>query len=210
VKEKLKFDKWWDEFTHSREVINSKGEIDVLTRAFLEFDTHERQAFIDELLKREKYYIACEYVPKYGTDEQKQLIRDKLTQWLNVNDNTANGNYFIMAILKTYKETDHELVKRYFSTQRTVWFTIPVELFGIDPSLFLSAFKKFLPRFNDEKLYEYETLSYLIYSPDTIEFLIDNLNNEQSDRIKKFCVAKAIKPWYNEDTRKELIRLSNK
>jgi hypothetical protein len=210
MEQQLEFDEWWTDYFSARHYQSGNEQLEDLKPIISRFSNDRQVAFIEELLNRDYVYFACEFISLYGNDPQKHSIRDKLLKWLDSNTNNSDGYHFIRVILKAYESTDYNMMKRYFSEQRTIWFNVPFELFHIDKRMFLSALEKWLPKFNDEKLYVYETLTYLINDLDAIEFLIDNLDEKESERIKKFCLAKSKYSYYSGEIKKALIRLSNK
>jgi hypothetical protein len=204
------FEKWWNENFFNKRFASGNEELAIIESMMIEFDTDIRIRIIDEFLKRDYNFFVCELIPIYGSDSQKLLIRDKFLKWLDSGVNNSDGQTFIKCILKTHLDSDSELIKRYFSTQNTIWFSVPSELFHIDKVMFLSSFEEYLTKFDDERLYDYETLSYLIYDFGALKFLVDNLSTKQSERLRKFCIAKSKRPFYSDEIKEKLKKLSNK
>jgi hypothetical protein len=116
-----------------------------------------------------------------------------------------------LTILRTYKDSDIDMLRQYFKEQRGVWFKIPVELFKVDKPLFLDSFERLLNRWTDDSIYKYDGLLYLTNHLNILEFLIDNLSLKQSKRIREFCKFKSAHSYVNnEKWKQDLIKLSNK
>lgn len=208
--EQFEFEKWWTENVSNKRFANGNEVLTYIKPAITGFNSDIKITIIDELFRRNYVDFACEFIPIYGNDRQKQLIRVELGKWIDNEINDSNGSVYINVILKTYKKSDYYLINNYFSEQRTIWFIIPGDLFHVERNIFLSAFDKYLLKFKDDNFFKNGTFGGLVYYPDAIEFLINNLNKNQSNIIKKFCISKFSVPYYNEEIKSNLLRLSNK
>ena len=156
--EKFDFNEWWKDFQSSH-----KGDKDGGTTGILHlksivagFPYEKRILIIDEFIKNNKIGIASELVEQYSTENQKSLIRAKFSEWLNSKSDNSIAGIYLLTILRTFVDSDLELLKVYFKEQRGVWFKIPIELYGIEKSLFLEAFEILLKRWSDESVYKYD------------------------------------------------------
>ncbi len=207
---KFIFEKWWSANFFNKRFASGNEELTVIESMMVEFDSDIRIQIIDEFLKRDYISFVCKLVPVYGNYPQRQQVRDKFIKWLDSGVNDSDGCDYIRCILKTYLDSDSELIKRYFSDQGSIWFSVPSELFHVDKNLFVSLIEEYLSKFDNKKLYNYETLSYLIDDFEALEFLVDNLSKRQSKRLKKFCVIKSKKSYYSDKIKEKLKELSAK
>jgi hypothetical protein len=193
--DKLTFDNWWADFSHKFR--NDKdGGLDMLDRLKSEvqsFTQDKREAFIDELLKRQNLALfACELIPLFGHQRQIEEIKKRAKKLIE------RGRYerilpeYVTVILKTFAPSDLQLLTQYYlNYQKTPSFRIPSELFEINQELFLMAFNKYLMDYSVEGLCEYDGLLYLTDNPDAIEFLIAELPLELSSKMKSFAKKKS-------------------
>ena len=134
-----------------------------------------------------------------------------MREWLISKSDKSIAGYYVKTILRTFVESDLELLKVYFSEQRGLWFQIPLELFFIDKLLFLNAFEILLNRWSDESVYKYDGLLYLTKRLDVLRFLIENLSPTQSIRMQLFCRSKSTHSMIDNDQwRNDLLALANK
>jgi hypothetical protein len=201
------FEKWWNENFSNKRFASGNEELLIIESMMIEFDSEIRILIIDEFLKRDYIFFVCKLIPMFGNYSQKQQIRDKFLKWLDSRVEDSDGQDYIKCILKTYLDSDSELIKRYFSNQNSIWFNVHSELFHVDKDMFLSLIEEYLTKFDDERLFDYETLSYLIYDFEALEFLIDNLSQKQSERLKQFCITKSKRPFYGDEIKERLNRL---
>ena len=207
--EEFDFEKWWIDNFENKRFASGNEELLVIERMMIDFEQDIQIKIINEFVKRDYIYFICQLIPKYGSDLHKQLIREKFLKWFDSGVDDLNGQDYIRCILLTYSDSDYNLIIKYFLNPKPLWFFIPAELYHVDRNLFLSSFEKYLPKFDDEKLYEYETLSYLTYDLEALTFLIDNLSAKQSKRIKRFCSIQSNRLFYNDETKEKLEKLSN-
>jgi len=210
--EQLEFDDWWKDFQsiHKNDKDGGFDFVKHLKLEVKEFSKENRITFINELISRNHITIACELIPLFGDKNQKETIRDRFIQWIDSNSKEPIGQQYISMILATYEESDKEVITKYFEEQRTIWFVIPPELYKIDKPLFLKSFEKYLLRYDDEHLYNYDGLLYLTNHLEILEFLIDNLSKHQSERLKRFCLSKSKKPFLDKNIVNTLINFSEK
>jgi len=209
----LVYDQWWIDFrsVHKNDKDGGLEALDDLKRAFAGFSIERRADFIYELLRGGLTIFASELIELYGNDDQKKLIRERLREWLVSNSEESIGGTYVKTILRTFVDSDLDLLKDYFKEQRGLWFQIPIELYSIDKSMFLNSFEILLKRWKDESVYKYDGLLYLTNRIDVLEFLIDNLSPTQSKRMQQFCRFKSIHSMINtEKWRDELLALANK
>lgn len=211
--EQFDFNDWWKEFQSSHSGDKDGGTTAVLhlKEVVSEFPYDKRILIVDEFIKINKIGIASELIERDSTENQKSLIRDKFSEWLSSKSDNSIGGIYIMAILRTFVDSDLELLKVYFAEQRGVGFRIPIELYSIDKSLFLEAFETLLTRWSNESVYKYDGLLYLTKHLAVLEYLIDNLSPVQSKRMQEFCRVKSNHSYVNDDKwREELLKLANK
>jgi len=203
--EKFDFNEWWKGFQSSHKVDKDGGTTAILhlKKVLAEFPYDKRILIIDEFIKNDKIGIASDFIERDSTENQKRLIRTKFSEWLNSKSDNSIAGIYLLTILRTFVDSDLELLKVYFKEQRGVWFKIPIELYGIEKSLFLEAFEILLKRWSDESVYKYDGLLYLTYHLDVLGFLIDNLSPVQSKRMQEFCRVKSIHSVVNDDILKE-------
>jgi len=89
------------------------------------------------------------------------------------------------------------------------WYHIPNGLFDIDKKLFVDAYEKLLSITKDVFLFESDSYLFLTSRLDILEYLIDNLSEIQSVRLRRMARIKSKHSTIKAEKRQQLIRLSN-
>jgi len=211
--EQLEFEDWWNDFQsyHKNDKDGGYEAIKHLKSVVGGFIPEKRFLFIDELILTDKQGIAAELIELYGSDTQKELIRERLTLCIKTREFDYLTDVYLQTVIGTYQPKDHKLIKLYYKKQVKPNRVIPIELFKIDKKLFLFAFRKMFRHYPETAIYEYDGLLYLIRHLDILEYLIDNLRLKQAKQIQKLCKVKSTHSIVNNENWKEdLIKLSNK
>ncbi len=193
--DKLTFENWWVDF--SDKFRNDKdGGREMLNRLKSEvrsFHKEKREAFIDELLKRNKLvFYSCELIPLFGNQRQIGEIKKRAQKLLDRSSFEDVLPEYVKVILKTFEPADIPWLTKYFlNYQDSSRFRIPLALYDIDQQLFLRALEKYLKGYSVEVLCEYDGLLYLTANPDAIEFLIAELSLDLSSKMKSFAKKKS-------------------
>ena len=208
--QELSFEDWWADFqsTHKTDKDGGQDKISHLQKEVGHWSVTKRVAFIDELLSRNHFEYACELIVLFGTDDQKLLIREKLTEWIDSRSTEMVSPVLIPAIIATFTENDSAILERYFRDERTYGNRVPAELYDFDRELFLKSFERFLAHYDDERLYQSDGLLYLTKHLESLEFLVNKLSKVQAERMKGFCLSKLSKAWLEDEVKHFLIGLS--
>lgn len=195
MNEKLSFDDWWADFCVQFRGYKD-GDNTMLERLFLEvsvFSQQQRHEFIDELLERKNLEVfACYLIPLFGNQNQINEIKTRTIELVDSNITSSILSAYFDAIIKTYTPNDLPLLTKYYLTNHDCFSPkIPTELFEIDKNLFLSSFSKKLKDSSVERICQYDELLYLTKNLNAIEFLINELPAELSQKMKAFAKAKS-------------------
>lgn len=195
MSEKLSFDEWWADFSHNFRNDKDGGHA-MLDRLIFDvgtFTQEKRIAFIDELLQRKNLEMfACKLIPMFGDKGQIAEIKKRANELVKSNITDQILPDYFDVIFKTYKPEDLQLLKMYYlNYQDEIFFRIPTALFEVDRNLFLQAFTKYLPNYSVESICNYDGFLYLTNKVEAIEFLITNLPDVLSLKMRFFAKAKS-------------------
>jgi hypothetical protein len=207
----LKFDKWWNDIIerHKGDKDGGYSEVEDIEREIGSLTQNIQEYFIWQLFEINHPQIASILISNYGNDEQKQKIRALAANYIEENNTDSSIIEYIKTIIKTYSPTDHDFLKDYFlNHQKDKWFIIPNELYDIDKILFLEAYEKKFPNIEDVFLFESYSYIWLASRIDIMEYLINNLSKEQSNRLKKMAFVKSQYSIISKENRNKLLLLS--
>jgi len=210
----ISFDEWWKDFSYQFRNDKDSGSA-MQERLIFEVGTfsEEKQiAFIDEMLERTNFVsYPCELIPLFGNQRQINEIKRRAAELIENNLTEDILSIYLPAIIKTYAPSDLPLLTKYYlNYQNNYFFRIPIELYSIDKNLFIKAFTKYLHNYPLDKMCEYDGLLYLTKNVEVIEFLIQNLPMELSNKMKKFALAKSKHSIVNgnEKLKQQLLHLA--
>lgn len=206
--EKLTFDDWWVDFSTQFRGVKDGGYT-MLERLVSEISTFSQQKklnFIDELLERKNLEVfACKLIPLFGDQKQINEIKKRANELVEIDVSKDILPTYFEAILNTYSSTDLPLLTKYFLNKQEYFsFKIPIKLFEVEKDLFLKSFSGKLSACSVESICEFDNLLYLTQSVQAIGFLINELPDELSLKMKLFARAKSNHPCVIND--KELTK----
>ena len=212
--DELKFDDWWTDFSYKFRNHKDSG-FAMLERLIFDvrtFSQQKRIAFIEELLEREKLqYYACQLIPLFGDQRQVSELKNKASKLVDHDLVEDILPAYFEAIIKLNTPDDLPLLTKYYLNYQDNWFLrIPTELYHINKDLFLKAFAKKLPNYPTDRMCEYDGLLYLTADVEALEYLILNLPDTLSDKLKKFALAKSKHSMvvHDEKLKQQLLNLA--